>query len=347
MLLSVYVCPMSLQLNTALSNLFVSQSALNFPTTDVGDERFLLVKIGQDGNEGPVRVVSESAFFQVAVQASPLRFGAEVTFTPAPGGTFIHVRYAPKQGGRHIGDLTIEAGEATQTVLLSGRTTGFLSRLSPPQRRAYAPPQLALPAPRPTAAVAAERVTNRYVTAVVITIGVVSLSALAYWGGTRRNVVPQPIPASVAPPATPTPPGTDDGKPTRMVAKTLPTAKTRPIQPTVVPEREQPRQTDVPQQPAEPTGELPAVVAPRPEPIRAEPMRPEPVRAEPVRPAAPRPEPVRVATVQAETTAPSKARPAARPSAKRAVTEPAKKRLPKPAEPTSDESELERALNKN
>ena len=125
---------MSLQPSTALPNLFVSRSQLTFDPTEVGEERFLLVKIGQDGSDSPVRVVSEVApFFQIAVQARPLRFSAEATFTPAPGGTFIHVRYAPKHAGRHVGELTIEAGQGTQTVVLSGRTTGFLSRLLPPR----------------------------------------------------------------------------------------------------------------------------------------------------------------------------------------------------------------------
>ena len=313
---------MSLQISTALPNLFVSQSQLTFDPTEVGEERFLLVKIGQDGSDSPVRVVSEVApFFQIAVQARPLRFSAEATFTPAPGGTFIHVRYAPKHAGRHVDEF--EAGQRTQTVVLSGRTTGFLSRLSPPPRRAYAPTQLALPAPRPDAAVVDDRATNRSIAAVVITIGVVSLSALAYWA-THRNVAQRPVSAAVAPKIIPALPGIADDKPTRLVAKTLPASKPRPVQPAVIPEKKQPLQADMRREPTEQTSELPVAAVEQNEPVRPAP--------------APRP-------TLAQTEIPAPLTP--RPAAQRVAAERAKKRPSKPAEPTSDESDLERALNKN
>ena len=327
---------MSVQLSTALPNLFVSQSQLSFDPTEVGDERFAVVRIGQESSDVPVRVVSGAAqLFQVAVQASPLRFGTEATFVPAPGGTFVHVRYAPKRAGRHVGELIIEAGQATQTIVLSGRTTGLLARLSPQTRPALlpAPRQRALPAPRPDVSVVDDRSTNRSVTAVVITIGVVSLSALAYWGVTHRNVAQQPIPASVAPKITPASLGTVGDGPTRLVTNTPPVSTPRPTQPAVIPEKKQPLQADVRQEPAEQPSKAPVVAVERDEPVRPAPSRPtlaQQVVAEPT-----------------ETPAPPTSLPAARPSTQRAVAERAKKRPPKPAESTSDESDLERALNKN
>ena len=157
----------------------------------------------------------------------------------------------------------------------------------------------------------------------VITIGVVSLSALAYWA-THRNVAQRPVSAAVAPKIIPALPGIADDKPTRLVAKTLPASKPRPVQPAVIPEKKQPLQADMRREPTEQTSELPVAAVEQNEPVRPAP--------------APRP-----TLAQTEIPAP----PTPRPAAQRVAAERAKKRPSKPAEPTSDESDLERALNKN
>jgi hypothetical protein len=332
---------MSLQLNTTLPNLFVSQTQLNFAPTDVGDERFAVVRIGQEGSDVPVRVVSEVAqFFQVAVQASPLRFGAEATFTPAPGGTFIHIRYAPKQAGRHAGELTIEADQGTQTIGLSGRTTGLLARLSPQTSPAPlpAPRQKALPAPNPDYApvdMVEQSSPRRPLLTIAVVVGLIGGSTLAYWGVTHPNKFRQLLSATkkelanVVPTAEKaTPPGQLTKAPVAI------SPKVESVKPSTTLVRKRSRRTDQKPKAAAPLNE-PPTPAERNVTERNEPAKPAQAqtRTAQVQVRAEQPQQVRTEQPQQARTEPPKKKPA-----------PAK---PKPAETPTAESDLERELNKN
>ncbi|MBO0932057.1 hypothetical protein [Fibrella aquatilis] len=310
---------MSLQLNTTTSCLSISQSQLSFVPTEVGEEQFLLLKVGQDGVTEPVRVVAEAGYFQVAVQASPLRFSTDVTFIPAPGGTFLHVRYAPKQAGRHMGKLQIESDHGGQTVALEGRTMGLLTRVLPQAgRSSVGVGQVrTLPAPVPDSPTAGSRPWLNVAVAVALLGG----GALAYWGLMRPAPTPQALPQTTQqPPVTAPAPvvisreqrAPKKTKPVNNEAVDEPVARRTPVarRERLTPTRTEPTNAELTQTELEPAATAPA-------------SRPERSQAE---------------------------APVARAASTRTPAEPAKKRVapkPKPAETPAAESDLERELNKN
>ncbi|MBO0938830.1 hypothetical protein J2I47_19920 [Fibrella sp. HMF5335] len=307
---------MSLQLNTTIPNLLVSQSSLQFPSTDVGDEQFLLVKIGQDGTNAPVRVSCEaSPYFQVAVQGTPLRFSTEVTFIPEPGGTFVHVRYAPKHGGRHKSELVIETEQTTQSVALSGHTAGLLVRSLAPS----SPGQ------------------SRLGLKIALTLALLGGATAVYWtafrpgsqSSTMRPVMESPVTESARP-------ASAQRRSTRSASRPvdLPvvlSAKERKLRN----KRDEAPRTAMVQRESEP------------EKMETPPVRETPVRATPVRETRTRSAVNEPAVVTAEPPRPA----TPRPTADRAAIDATKKRpVPAKAKPTqvpSSESDLERELNGN
>ena len=71
-------------------------------------------------------VVDDPTCFTIATGERQLLFGSSLLFTPAPAGTYIHVRYQPDRPGRHAATLYVETPYQTSTVRLTGRTTGLL-----------------------------------------------------------------------------------------------------------------------------------------------------------------------------------------------------------------------------
>ena len=304
---------MSLQLNTTTNRLLVSQPQLNFAPAEVGEEQFLLLRVGQQDIPEPVQVVAEGGYFQVAVQASPLRFGTKITFTPAPSGTFLHVRYAPKQAGRHTGELRLESGRDGQTIPLTGRTVGLLTRV--------------LPSP---VVVDAQKSRFPWPKAAIV-LAVLGGGALAYWGVMRPATrQPEGIQTVQRPPATPVPPAAPHKQPTRTV-------------PAIhrVPADDAP--ATAPAEPPVASTENPAPRATLSEAV-AEPATERVMEAPTERPIATRTESTRTRLKESQPQAKSQPRPEPN------QTEPAKKRpapaKPRPTETPSPESDLERELNK-
>ena len=113
-----------------LPELRISSQILNFSKTAAGEEDFAILKVSQQGADTPVIVSTDNpALFQMAVGVKQLVFTSTLTFVPAPGGTYVHVRYTPGRGGQHSARLFVETDYDTQTVILQGRTSGLLPML--------------------------------------------------------------------------------------------------------------------------------------------------------------------------------------------------------------------------
>lgn len=105
----------------------MSRSALTFDRTDPGDESFLTLRITPPHpNTLIVVTIDDASLFQVAAGIERLAFKEALTFKPEPTGSYIHLRYTPERSGRHQSTMTIEVPATAETVsvLLTGRTTG-------------------------------------------------------------------------------------------------------------------------------------------------------------------------------------------------------------------------------
>ncbi len=130
--------------------LTVGAPALHLDKTRVGDETFSILNISQRFADTPVSVVvDDPTQFSVATGVKQLLFGPSLLFTPAPTGTYIHVRYQPDRPGRHVAKLYVETPYETKTVRLTGRTIGILPPVigRQPTDRTDQRDQLLLPAP--------------------------------------------------------------------------------------------------------------------------------------------------------------------------------------------------------
>ncbi len=129
----------------------VDQPALHLGKVNVGEEAYAILNIGQQFAQTPVSVVvDDPAQFSIATGVKQLLFGPSLLFTPAPTGTYIHVRYQPDRPGRHSAHLYIETPYQTKQVRLTGRTTGLVAPvLSRQPTQPREPAQRLLP-PAPT-----------------------------------------------------------------------------------------------------------------------------------------------------------------------------------------------------
>lgn len=102
--------------------LTVSEPTLVFSDTSPGEQYFLILTISQKNAETPVSLeIDAPDLFQLATDKMPA-FTNSVTFTPAPGGTYVHIRYTPHKAGQHQAKLTIQAPYDRQKVTLMGQS---------------------------------------------------------------------------------------------------------------------------------------------------------------------------------------------------------------------------------
>jgi len=113
--------------STAGSHLRVSNSQLQFDRTPLGEESFLTLKVTPPYSDAlVVLTISEPDLFQVAAGKERLAFKQALTVKPDLTGTYIHLRYTPTRSGKHQATLTLEAPASAETITvqLAGRTTG-------------------------------------------------------------------------------------------------------------------------------------------------------------------------------------------------------------------------------
>jgi hypothetical protein len=111
--------------------LTVSELALSFDKTAPNKPKFLLVQIAQRNTSVAVTIDSdEPALFQFATDSHPI-FSSQLSFTPKPEGTYVHVRYAPTKPGTHRAHLRIHTPYHTESTIipLTGKCTWFSSDL--------------------------------------------------------------------------------------------------------------------------------------------------------------------------------------------------------------------------
>lgn len=136
--------------------LTISGSELLFNRLELGEVGFAILKISQQGTDTPVVLrTDDPTQFELATGIKELNFGPDLTLTPSPGGTYIHIRYTPRRAGRHQAQLFIETPYDTKTVSLQGRAVGLLPivlpnlrlspRINPPARQTYQPAELDMP----------------------------------------------------------------------------------------------------------------------------------------------------------------------------------------------------------
>lgn len=160
--------------------LTVDQPGVHFNKTEVGEEAYSILHINQQFSHTPVSVVvDDPTHFSIATGVKQLLFGPSLLFTPAPTGTYIHVRYQPGRPGRHAANLYIETPYQFRQVRLTGRTTGFIApTLNRQPTTERVPAQRLLPAPAQSEPV---RARGRLRLPVLLLLG-----ALAYAGYTYR-----------------------------------------------------------------------------------------------------------------------------------------------------------------
>lgn len=141
--------------------LTVSTERVTFDKTPIGEESYAILRISQQHADTPVDVAvtnaigqdsDEWARFSIATGVRELIFTTGLNFVPAPGGTYLHLRYVPNRPGRHSARLLIETPFETKSVSLAGQTTGLLPLAgSLPQRRLVPPsaPRPSQPQPEP------------------------------------------------------------------------------------------------------------------------------------------------------------------------------------------------------
>jgi hypothetical protein len=106
----------------------VNRTSVDFDKTDIGDECFRLIKISQSGEGVPVTLSSNSPdLFQIAIGVKKLIFEDELTFSPAEGGTFVHIRFTPDRMGNHTGSLILKTANDQQIITLSGKGGNFIA----------------------------------------------------------------------------------------------------------------------------------------------------------------------------------------------------------------------------
>lgn len=129
--------------------LTVSGSELVFNRMEVGEEGFAILKISQQGTDTPVLLSTDDpAQFGLATGVKELNFGSDLTLTPLPNGTYVHIRYRPNRTGRHLAHLFIEAPYDTKTVSLQGQAVGLLPIVLPKLRSSpHTRPSMRLPNP--------------------------------------------------------------------------------------------------------------------------------------------------------------------------------------------------------
>ncbi|XWW43801.1 hypothetical protein JYG30_13460 [Fibrella sp. USSR17] len=113
--------------STTGSHLRVSNSQLQFDRTPLGEESFLTLKVTPPYSDAlVVLTISEPDMFQVAAGKERLAFKQALTVKPDLTGSYIHLRYTPTRSGKHQATLTLEAPASAETITvqLAGRTTG-------------------------------------------------------------------------------------------------------------------------------------------------------------------------------------------------------------------------------
>lgn len=116
----------ALSASANLSPLVVSHSSLAFADTSPGRPSFLILTLSQQYAQSPVTITTDAPnYFQFASDSRPT-FAPELTLTPSPAGTYVHVRYAADRTGRHRGNLFIQGPHESRTIALSGRSRGLL-----------------------------------------------------------------------------------------------------------------------------------------------------------------------------------------------------------------------------
>ncbi|MFD2569144.1 hypothetical protein ACFSUS_00775 [Spirosoma soli] len=106
--------------------LAISHSAVTFAKTQPGKQQFAVLTVLQQAAVTPVTITTDAPeHFQLACDSRPV-FLPHLTFTPSPTGSYVHVRYAPNKTGVHVGQLTLETPYDTQTVTLTGQSGAIL-----------------------------------------------------------------------------------------------------------------------------------------------------------------------------------------------------------------------------
>ena len=106
--------------------LTVSQPALAFARTAPGKPSFLVLTVAQHHTDAPVTLTTDAPeLFQLASDSRPV-FSPALTLTPSAIGTYVHVRYSPPKNGLHTGQLLIHNQYGQKTVTLEGRSRRLL-----------------------------------------------------------------------------------------------------------------------------------------------------------------------------------------------------------------------------
>lgn len=118
----------------------VSSSVLTFPDTTAGQPQFQVLTLVQEAAETPVTLTTDAPdFFHLASDERP-QFAPNLTLTPRPEGTHVHVRYLAGQSGRHVGQLLVQSPYDTKAVTLHARSGRLLS-LVPSNTKDFLRPQ--------------------------------------------------------------------------------------------------------------------------------------------------------------------------------------------------------------
>ena len=101
--------------------LTISDSSITFNKIKLGEEDFIILKINQQGANTPVGLSTDDPDqFSLALSKKELHFTPDLTITPAFGGTYVQIRYAPNRSGQHIASLFVKTDYDNQTVSLQG-----------------------------------------------------------------------------------------------------------------------------------------------------------------------------------------------------------------------------------